>query len=82
MARDGHGHSLPGTRADHVAGRRATQVVEQLVGDPGTLAAGGPGLAEVPHGGAVTMEHQGGDADVAVFSSPRRPDRRRSTSGR
>src|SRR6266481_5343135 len=50
VPRDGHGHSLGDTRSDHVPGRGAAQVVEQLVGDPGNPAGGRPGPAEISHG--------------------------------
>ena len=54
-------------RTDHVPGSGATQVVEQLVGDPGSLAGGSPGLSEVSHGLTVSVEHQRRDSDVAVL---------------
>jgi hypothetical protein len=65
----GHRHrdALGDTRPDHVPGRGTTQVVEQLVGDPGSLAGGGPSLAEISHGLTVSVEHQRGDSDVAVL---------------
>jgi hypothetical protein len=37
MPRDGHRHALRDTRAHHVPGGGAAQVVEQLVGDSGGL---------------------------------------------
>jgi hypothetical protein len=44
VAGDGHGDSLGDTRAHNVPGGRATQVVEQFVGDPGSVAGGRRGV--------------------------------------
>src|SRR5713101_3796648 len=41
--------------------------MEQLVGDPGSVASGGPGLSEISHRLPVSVEHQCGDSDVAVL---------------
>jgi hypothetical protein len=43
------------------------QVVEQLVGDPGRLAGGRPGLSEISHGLAVAVEDEVTDPDLAVL---------------
>ena len=48
----GHRHrdALGNARPDHVPGSGATQVVEQLVGDPDGLAGGSQGSSEIAHG--------------------------------
>jgi hypothetical protein len=44
------------------------------IGDPGRVAGGRPGLAEIPHRLTVSVEHQRGDSDVAVLDrGPLRP---------
>ncbi len=43
------------------------QVVEQLVGDPGSLAGGSPGLAEVTHRLSLAVEDEVTDPDLAVL---------------
>jgi hypothetical protein len=53
--------------AHHVAGSGATQVVEQSVGDPGSLAGGSPGPAEVTYRFTVSMEHHRGDSKIAIL---------------
>src|SRR5882672_11557494 len=62
-----HGYAFGHARAHHVPGRGATEVVEQLVRDPGSLAGGSPGLSEISHRLPLPVEHQRGDSDVAVL---------------
>ena len=61
-----HRDALGNTRAHHVPGRGAAQVVEELVRDPGSLAGRGPGLSEISHRLTVSMEHKRGDSLAAA----------------
>jgi hypothetical protein len=48
--------------------------MEQLTGDPASLAGGGPGLSEISHGLTVSVEDEVTDPDLAVlFEQPTLP---------